>query len=460
MENGIIHSLFAPDSSGTAYEQALLGPTENLLNEFTSGQAFTTASEKSMYCINCGKKGHVYKKCLYPIISIGIICVKFKINDFDINYLINYSKKIQNNYLFSLDEISKIKNIKKKLLTNYKSEKFNSIIEYLLIRRKHSLNYVEFVRGKYDINNSDYLERSFNFITNEEIKLIMANDFEYLWKDMWGSLSQTQKSVINSLESDCIDYKKTDVIIDSSFSHTTLSNSSETECREAFPEGSEYNKFQKSFSLLKAPDSCSLISKKNLTGRRSILDNTIISHSGQSVQKSVEFQESKDKFENLKKGIIVKKNDINILVSFDTLIKRRIFNFEEPEWGFPKGRRNLKEKNIECAKREFEEETSLTQDFYNILNITPLEETYLATNNIKYKHIYYISQINDNNINLKIDKNNSVQQMEVSDIKWLNFDEAMNTIRSYNIEKKNILFNLHNSIKDIIETFLELTSDI
>ena len=53
----------------------------------------------------------------------------------------------------------------------------------------------------------------------------------------------------------------------------------------------------------------------------------------------------------------------------------------------------------------------------SILDI--LEEIYLATNNIKYKHIYYISQINNNNINLTIDKNNSVQQMEVSDIKWL-----------------------------------------
>jgi 8-oxo-dGTP pyrophosphatase MutT (NUDIX family) len=337
----------------------------NNSNTYSSEKPHIGTSEKFLYCINCGKKGHVYKKCLYPIISIGIICVKFKINDFDINHLINYSKKIQNNYLFSLDEITKIKNIKKRLLAIYKLENYNNIIEYLFIRRKHSLNYVEFIRGKYDINNSDYLERSFNFITNEEIKLIKSHDFEYLWKDMWG---------VN-----------------------TISN---------------------------------------------------------------EFQESKDKFEIFKKGIIIKKNDINMLVSFDTLINRRIFNFKEPEWGFPKGRRNLKEKNIECAKREFEEETSLTQNCYNILNITPLEETYLATNNIKYKHIYYISQINNNNINLTIDKNNSVQQMEVSDIKWLNFDDAMNTIRSYNIEKKNILFNLHNSIKDIIEIFIVLTADI
>jgi len=44
-------------------------------------------NEKKMYCINCGKKGHVYKKCLCPIISIGIICIKFKINDLDLNHL-------------------------------------------------------------------------------------------------------------------------------------------------------------------------------------------------------------------------------------------------------------------------------------------------------------------------------------------------------------------------------------
>ena len=49
--------------------------------------------DKTLYCINCGKNGHFTKKCLCPIISIGIVCIKINIEDFDINQIINYSKK-------------------------------------------------------------------------------------------------------------------------------------------------------------------------------------------------------------------------------------------------------------------------------------------------------------------------------------------------------------------------------
>ena len=53
--------------------------------------------DNKLFCINCGKSGHNSKKCLCPIISIGIICFKININDFDLNSIIGYSKKIQNN---------------------------------------------------------------------------------------------------------------------------------------------------------------------------------------------------------------------------------------------------------------------------------------------------------------------------------------------------------------------------
>ena len=92
--------------------------------------------------------------------------------------------------------------------------------------------------------------------------------------------------------------------------------------------------------------------------------------------------------------------------------------------------------------------------------MTPMEETYLASNNLKYKHIYYISQIKDNNIVLKIDNNNNSQKIEIGDIKWLSFDEAHKIIRNYNIEKKNILLNLHLNIKYTIENFKILLDDV
>jgi hypothetical protein len=57
---------------------------------------------------------------------------------------------------------------------------YDNLIEYLLIRRKNSLNYVEFIRGKYDIHNLDYLEKSINFITVPERNMIKNNSFDWI----------------------------------------------------------------------------------------------------------------------------------------------------------------------------------------------------------------------------------------------------------------------------------------
>ena len=317
-------------------------------------------NENKVYCINCGKTGHSTKKCLCPIISIGIICFKIKIDDIDLNSIISYSKKLQNNYLFSNDEINKLRKIKEKI-DSINLDNYDNIIEYLLIRRKNSLNFVEFIRGKYDMNNLDYLEKSINFITIEERNMINNCNFEFLWKNLWNE------------------------------------------------------------------------------------DN---------INNNIEFIESREKFNLLKNGINIKKNDISIFFTLDKLIKESIFKFKEPEWGFPKGRRNSKEKNIECARREFQEETNINPDDYIIINMTPLEETYLASNNLKYKHIYYISQIKNKDIVLKIE--NEEQKIEIGNILWLNFYDALNIIRDYNIEKKNILMNLHLNIKYIIENFKKI----
>ena len=318
--------------------------------------------DKKIFCINCGKNGHISKKCLCPIISVGIICVKINIDDLDLNNIINYSKKIQNKYLFSLDEINKLKKLKKKL-NSINLDNYDNIIEYLLIRRKNSLNYVEFIRGKYDINNLDYLERSINFITTSERSMLQKNNFEYLWKDLWG------EEIVNN---------------------------------------------------------------------------------------NLEYSESCEKFNSLKNGILLKKNDINLFFTLDKLINDTVFNFKEPEWGFPKGRRNMREKNIDCAKREFTEETCIKDIAYNILNMTPIEEVYLATNNLKYKHIYYISQIKNKNTEISLDKDNANQTIEIGDINWFKFNDAIHIMRDYNIEKKNILLNLHLNIKYTLENFKEL----
>ena len=124
--------------------------------------------------------------------------------------------------------------------------------------------------------------------------------------------------------------------------------------------------------------------------------------------------------------------------------------FSNHEWGFPKGRRSNMEKNIDCAIREFNEETNLTNSDYNVINsIEPFTEELIGTNKINYKHIYYIA-ICDNNLKVNISKNNKSQLKEVGSIKWLSYDQASNLIRIYHKDKIIILNNLFIFLANLI----------
>ena len=62
-------------------------------------------------------------------------------------------------------------------------------------------------------------------------------------------------------------------------------------------------------------------------------------------------------------------------MSFNKLIETGIINdliiikpiYKTPEWGFPKGRRNLYEKDLNCALREFSEETGYSSKSINLI---------------------------------------------------------------------------------------------
>ena len=146
-----------------------------------------------------------------------------------------------------------------------------------------------------------------------------------------------------------------------------------------------------------------------------------------------------------KKYIILKENGI-----FDYCNSNIKPNVDLYEWGFPKGRRTSMEKNIDTANREFIEETNLKHTDFSILhNISSITENLVGTNNIKYKHIYYFAQC-DNNINVAIDFNNKLQYKEVGNIGWYSYDESINMIRDYHIDKKIILNNIFIFICNII----------
>ena len=71
-------------------------------------------------------------------------------------------------------------------------------------------------------------------------------------------------------------------------------------------------------------------------------------------------------------------------------------------------------------------------------NIKPLEEIYTSFNGVTYRHVYYFCEYISNK-KVVIDPNNSQQAIEISDIKWVDFNEGINLIRDYHKEKKNVL---------------------
>ena len=112
--------------------------------------------------------------------------------------------------------------------------------------------------------------------------------------------------------------------------------------------------------------------------------------------------------------------------------------FNSPEWGFPKGRRNIFEKNLDCALRELEEETTVKSEQINILNnINCVNEEYTGTNNLIYKHLYYLGYVTSNNISDSYLED--ISNYEVGKIAWLSWDEATEIIRNYYQEKIKVV---------------------
>jgi ADP-ribose pyrophosphatase YjhB (NUDIX family) len=142
------------------------------------------------YCINCGKNGHNNKICNDPIISCGIICFKIdnlsisKIEKFLFNKYINI-EEYNYNYIDYYNKINSHRNN----------------IKFLLIQRKHSLSYIEFLRGKYNENDITKITQMFELMSEKEVNNIKNNDFDYLWDNLWKDTSRSKtflKEMINS----------------------------------------------------------------------------------------------------------------------------------------------------------------------------------------------------------------------------------------------------------------------
>jgi ADP-ribose pyrophosphatase YjhB (NUDIX family) len=242
----------------------------------------------NILCNNCGKPGHQYHQCKMPITSIGIIV--FRMNP------------------------------------------LNNKREYLMIRRKDTLGYMDFMRGKFPIYQKKYIMNMLNQMTIEEKNRLRV-------RVMDASSNLLFKEKIHTL------------IQGVYFQHTRY-------------------------------DLLSLLEESDQTS-----------------------------------------------------------HWTEPEWGFPKGRRNQQEKDYDCALREFMEETGYSTTFLkNIRNIVPFEEIFIGSNYKSYRHKYYLMNMSFLDSLSLAEK--SFQKSEVSGMEWKTFEDCISCIRSYNIEKKQVLTNI------------------
>lgn len=294
-------------------------------------------SNKETYCANCGSMTHVYKECNEAISSYGVILLYLDLDDnIKENIFEYFSKKTKEEISgISINDMMDIE-----LFCNLKN-----CIKFLMIRRKHTLGLLEFIRGRYNIDNIEGIIFLFKQMTPEEIKKIKVLTFDELWNDVWGE-----------------------------------------------------NKNKQSYQN--------------------------------------EYLQSKIKFERL-------KSEDNGYLSLDFYIDNVVSDFDFAEWGFPKGRRNYKEHDLECAIREFKEESGLYDEDIKILKqMEPVEEYFTGTNGINYKHIYYIA-INTSKRKPTIDPTNPNQNNEIGDIGFYTYEESVKLIRPYHTDRQKIITELY-----------------
>lgn len=64
--------------------------------------------------------------------------------------------------------------------------------DVLMLNRKNSIYYIEFLMGKYCFENISSIELIFSRITNYEKYNIINKSFEYLWSNLWGNKNKSK----------------------------------------------------------------------------------------------------------------------------------------------------------------------------------------------------------------------------------------------------------------------------
>jgi len=122
---------------------------------------------------------------------------------------------------------------------------------------------------------------------------------------------------------------------------------------------------------------------------------------------------SNDKFNALIAGVTIENDSYSLKSIIDE--SQKYGQWTEPEWGFPKGRRNTNETDYECAIREFSEETGFSKNIIKpVHNVIPFEEIFTGSNYFSYKHKYFLVNIEYNNtLNIQNYQRSEVSKIEL-----------------------------------------------
>ncbi len=298
--------------------------------------------KRPQWCSNCGKHGHNSKQCQFPVISCGFILFRRVAG-----HKIGHQQMGIESHNMDYFHLTRGGDATPKLQSATARER--SVVQYLLVRRKDSLNFVEFIRGKYDPQDLKFLFQAFSEMSITERQSIASTEFKTLWRNLWLT------------------------------SYTNISNT--------------------------------------------------------------EFYIAENKFYNLMRGYYSYDGKF---VSIAVLLEETTSRFRCPEWGFPKGKRNRRETDYECARREFGEETGCRPEDYTVLHqLDSVGETFKGSNDVFYKHIYYVACHKQGSI-IETQLSNPEQMAEIGELNWFTAKQALELFRPYDVEKRALLMRLDN----------------
>jgi 8-oxo-dGTP pyrophosphatase MutT (NUDIX family) len=128
-------------------------------------------------------------------------------------------------------------------------------------------------------------------------------------------------------------------------------------------------------------------------------------------------------------------------MSVSHLLNSANSDYSEPEWGFPKGRRYRCESDVQCAQREFFEETNIPRSAYILVKDVEFRETFLGTNGIPYEHKYFLAILTQpSQFNLH-QKFTCIQKREISAIGWKTMRDCMMLTRPHYTGREEMLLD-------------------